>query len=279
MELGLAGKTVVITGGGSNIGRAIVHAFAREGSNIVIAELDPAQGQRVADEVAAKGAGGRAIAVATDVTDHESVNAMVEAATAEFSRVDVLVNNAGWTIDRLFLEKPREEWEREVQVNLWGAINCIHAVLPGMVEQQGGSIVCLSSDAGRMGEYREAVYSACKAGVIALSKSIARETGRYGLRLNCVCPGLVVPPDEGSHQRDQYVAPDAQRVHARGPRASRPGLSLAPHGRGPGNSQRRGVPRLRRRRVHHRPDPQRKRRLHDGVGNGQRPLLFYRRPM
>ena len=137
MELGLANKTVIITGGGSNIGRAIVHAFADEGSNIVIAELDPAQGQRVADEVAAKDTGSRAMVVATDVTNHESVNEMVEAAGAEFGGVDVLVNNAGWTIDRLFLEKPREEWEREVQVNLWGAINCIHAVLPGMVERQG----------------------------------------------------------------------------------------------------------------------------------------------
>ena len=220
MELGLAEKTVIITGGGSNIGRAIVHAFAEEGSNIVIAELDAAQGQLVADEVAAKGTASLPVVVATDVTKHESVNAMVEAATAKFGRVDVLVNNAGWTIDRLFLEKPREEWEREVQVNLWGAINCIHAVLPGMVERQGGSIVCLSSDAGRMGEYREAVYSACKAGVIALSKSIARETGRHGLRLNCVCPGLVVPPEEESisetsmwHQmRDVFTSEARERA-------------------------------------------------------------------
>ena len=217
MELGLSGKTVIITGGGSNIGRSIVHAFAEEGSNIVIAELDLAQGQRVADEVVAKGADGRAISVATDVTNHESVNVMVEAATSEFGGVDVLVNNAGWTIDRLFLEKPREEWEREVQVNLWGAINCIHAVLPGMVERKGGSVVCLSSDAGRMGEYREAVYSACKAGVIALSKSIARETGRHGLRLNCVCPGLVVPPEEETisetsmwHQMREVFTPEAR---------------------------------------------------------------------
>ena len=217
MELGLSGKTVIITGGGSNIGRSIVHAFADEGSNIVIAELDPVQGQRVAHEVEVKDTGSRATVVATDVTQHESVASMVEAATAEFGGVDVLVNNAGWTIDRLFLEKPREEWEREVQVNLWGAINCIHAVLPGMVERQGGSIVCLSSDAGRMGEYREAVYSACKAGVIALSKSIARETGRYGLRLNCVCPGLVVPPEDETisetsmwHEMRQVFTPEAR---------------------------------------------------------------------
>ena len=92
----------------------------------------------------------------------------------------------------------REEWEKEVQVNLWGTINCIHAVVPGMVERQSGAIVCISSDAGRIGEFREAVYSACKAGIIALSKSIARETGRYGLRLNVVCPGVTVPPPEES---------------------------------------------------------------------------------
>ncbi len=196
MELGLKGKTVIVTGGGSNIGRAIVHAFAEEDSNIIIAELAPEQGQRVASEVAAINSGSRVLVVPTDVTQAESVDAMVGQATREFGRVDVLVNNVGWTIDRLFVDKPRAEWEKEVQVNLWGAINCIHAVVPGMVEQRGGSIVCISSDAGRIGEYREAVYSACKAGIIALSKSIARETGRHGLRLNVVCPGVTVPPQE-----------------------------------------------------------------------------------
>ena len=195
MDLELQGKTVIVTGGGSNIGRAIVHAFAAEASNIVIAELVPEQGERVAAEVAAMNTGSRALVVPTDVTDPASVNAMVERTIGEFERVDVLVNNVGWTVDRLFMEKPRAEWEKEVQVNLWGAINCIHAVVPGMIDNGGGAIVCISSDAGRMGEFREAVYSACKAGIIALSKSVARETGRYGLRLNTVCPGVTVPPE------------------------------------------------------------------------------------
>ena len=198
MELGLEGKNVIVTGGGSNIGRAIVHAFAAEGSNITIAELVPNQGEKVAKEVTAAGAKGRVKVIATDVTDHQQVGSMVEQSIGEFGGVDVLINNVGWTIDRLFLEKPRAEWEKEVQVNLWGAINCINAVLPPMIEAQSGSVVCISSDAGRMGEYREAVYSACKAGVIALSKSLARETGRHGLRLNTVCPGVVVPPEEES---------------------------------------------------------------------------------
>lgn len=203
MELGLNGKNVIITGGGSNIGRAIVHAFAAEGSNIAIAELAPEQGEKVAAEVAAGGTSGRVKVLPTDVTDHQQVNAMVAQAINEFGHIDVLVNNVGWTIDRLFLDKPREEYEKEVQVNLWGAINCIHAVLPHMVERQSGAIVSISSDAGRMGEYREAVYSACKAGIIALSKAIARETGRYGLRLNVVCPGLIVPP------RDESISPES----------------------------------------------------------------------
>lgn len=198
MELGLKSKNVIVTGGGSNIGRAIVHAFAAEGSNITIAELSPSQGDKVAAEVAAADAEVRVKVIAADVTDHQQVERMVEQSIGEFGSVDVLINNVGWTVDRLFLEKPREEWEKEVQVNLWGAINCINAVLPSMIQRQAGSIVCISSDAGRMGEYREAVYSACKAGVIALSKSVARETGRHGLRLNSVCPGVIVPPQDES---------------------------------------------------------------------------------
>ena len=213
MELGLEGKNVIITGGGSNIGRAIVHAFAAEGSNITIAELAPSHGEKVAEEVAAINGDARVKVIATDVTDHHQVGRMVEQSVSEYGSVDVLVNNVGWTIDRLFLEKPREEWEKEVKVNLWGAINCFDAVVPRMVERQSGVVVSISSDAGRMGEYREAVYSACKGGVIALSKSVARETGRYGLRFNVVCPGLVVPPQEESisgesmwnHMRDIFT--------------------------------------------------------------------------
>ncbi len=203
MELGLKGKNVLITGGGSNIGRAIVHAFATEGSNITIAELDPEQGEKVAAEVVAMKTGTRVKVLPADVSNHQQVDTMVAQSIEEFGSIDVLVNNVGWTVDRLFLDKPREEYEKEVQVNLWGAINCIHAVLPHMIERQTGAVVSISSDAGRMGEYREAVYSACKAGVIALSKAIARETGRYGLRFNMVCPGLIVPP------RDEAISTES----------------------------------------------------------------------
>lgn len=193
MELGLKGKSVIVTGGASNIGRAIVLAFAQEGSRITIADIDEPQAHKVAREVAAKGTGATALVVKADVTDYAQVEAMVQRVLREYGAVDVLVNNVGWTIDRLFLEKPREEWEKEVKLNLWSVINCTRAVLPHMVERQRGVIISISSDAGRMGEYREAVYSACKAGVIALMKALAREVGRYNIRLNTVCPAITVP--------------------------------------------------------------------------------------
>src|SRR3984893_7376188 len=184
MELNLAGKSVIVTGGGSNIGRAISLAFAREKVHLTIAEID--EGQAAAS----------ATSVATDVSKWESVVAMVKSVESRRGQVDVLVNNVGWTHDRLFVEKERAEWEKEIQLNLWGMINCTRAVLDGMIARKSGAIVSLGSDAGRMGEFREGVYAACKAGVIALSKSVAREVGRYGIRLNVVCPGMTIPASD-----------------------------------------------------------------------------------
>lgn len=195
MQLGLEGKSVIVTGGASNIGRAISLAFAREGAAVAIADIDEPQARKVSNEAIKAGAKA-AMFYKTDVTDAESVRAMVQAVTDQFGQIDILVNNVGWTFDRLFLDKPREEWEREVQLNLWSVINCTEAVLRGMVERSAGAIVSIGSDAGRMGEYREAVYGACKAGVIALSKSLAREYGRHGIRFNVVCPGTTMPDSD-----------------------------------------------------------------------------------
>jgi 2-hydroxycyclohexanecarboxyl-CoA dehydrogenase len=191
MDLNLTSKTVIVTGGGSNIGRAIVLAFAGEKSNIVIADIDEAQSRKVSKEAASLG--GKAVPVRTDVTSYDSVAAMVKRTIEEFGKPDVLVNSVGWTMDRLFIEKPRSEWEKEVDINLWGVLNCIRAVLDHMIERKYGKIISIGSDAGRMGEYREAVYAACKGGVMAMSKSLAREVGRYGINVNVVCPGVTVP--------------------------------------------------------------------------------------
>jgi 2-hydroxycyclohexanecarboxyl-CoA dehydrogenase len=186
VELGLAGKAVIVTGGANNIGRGIVLGFAAEGARVLIADIDEARAREVAVE-----AGGGAAAHGTDVSSWDSTQAMAARARELYGRVDVLVNCAGGTIDRLFLDKPREEWEREVAINFWGFINCTRAVLEQMVEQRSGAVVSISSEAGRMGEWREAVYSGTKAGIIAMSKSLAREVGSKGIRFNVVCPGFI----------------------------------------------------------------------------------------
>jgi 2-hydroxycyclohexanecarboxyl-CoA dehydrogenase len=116
---------------------------------------------------------------------------MAASAVERLGAIDVLVNCAGWTVDRLFVEKPREEWEKEIAVDMWGFINATRAVLDHMIERRRGRVVSISSDAGRVGEWREAVYSGTKAGVIAMTKAIAKEVGRHGITLNVVCPGFV----------------------------------------------------------------------------------------
>ncbi|MBM4446723.1 MAG: 3-oxoacyl-ACP reductase FabG [Chloroflexi bacterium] len=209
MDLHLAGKTVIVTGGGSNIGRGIVLAFAKEWPNIVIADIDEVQGQKVAKE--ANALGGKPVVIKTDVTNVDSVTATVKKTLEQFGKIDILVNNAGWGMDRLFIEKPRAEWEKEVSINFWGVINCTRAVLDHMIEQKYGKIISISSDAGRMGEYREAVYAGCKGGVIAMSKALARELGRYGINVNVVCPGMTLPESpEHAGELSMWKSPMAQ---------------------------------------------------------------------
>ena len=191
MELGLAGKTVIVTGGGSNIGRAISLTFAGEKVNLVIAELDTTQGEKVAQEATSKGS--QAIVVKTDVTKLDDVESMVKQAKDKFGKIDVLVNNVGWDNMMLFTDTTPEFWEKVININYKGVINCTKSVLPHMIEQKSGSVVSIGSDAGRMGEFRESIYAGCKGAVIAFTKAVARENGRYGVRLNVVCPGLTVP--------------------------------------------------------------------------------------
>ncbi len=194
MELDLKGKTVIVTGGASNIGRAISLAFAKEDSNVVIAEIDEKQGKKVAHQCNSLGKG-RSVILKTDVTKLDEVKAMVNKVLNEFGKIDVLVNNVGWDLPQPFTNTTPDFWDKVITLNYRSDLNCIKTVLPHMIEQKGGNIVSISSDAGRVGEFREAVYSGCKAGVIALSKAIAREVGRYGIRLNAVCPGVVIPKE------------------------------------------------------------------------------------
>ncbi len=193
MDLTLEGKTAIITGGGSNIGRSIVLTMAEEGANVVVFDIDEAAAQAVVRQAKEGGASGRLEVYSTDVTDRQQVEQSVRRAVEEFGQVQILVNGVGWDQMGAFLEQTPEFHDKIVDLNYMGSLRCMRAVLPHMVERGYGRIVSLGSDAGRMGEYHEAVYSGSKAAVMALTKSLAREVGRHGVTLNVVCPGLTVP--------------------------------------------------------------------------------------
>ncbi len=193
MDLGYKDKAVIVTGGGSNIGRAISLTFAGEGANVVIAEIDPSQGEKVAKEADALKAGGKTIVTQCDVTDLDSVSAMIQKAIDEFGRVSALVNNVGWDQLMLFTETTPDFWDKIISINYKGALNCTKAILTHYIDNNGGSIVSMSSDASRMGEFREAVYGGCKAAINSFMKTIARENGKFGVRCNAVCPGVTIP--------------------------------------------------------------------------------------
>jgi 2-hydroxycyclohexanecarboxyl-CoA dehydrogenase len=180
----LEDKVVVVTGGGRGIGKAIAEKCVAQGAAVVIADLDPALAEQTAAEL-----GPRALAARTDVTARDSIDAMVERTLDRFGHVDVLVNNAGWDRAGAFVDSDPAEWDRVIGVNLIGVLHTCHALVPHLVARGGGSIVNLGSDAGRVGSSGEAVYSAAKGGVIAFTKTLARETARYRIRVNCVCPG------------------------------------------------------------------------------------------
>ena len=176
-----------MTGGGRGIGRAVALALSRAGWAVGILDLDGASAAAVAVEIAETG--GAAAGAAADVTQPATVQAGIAALERELGPVEALVNNAGWDVLARFVEGPPELWDRVIAVNLKGVLNATHAVLSGMIARGRGRIVSISSDAGRVGSSGEAVYSACKAGVIGFSKALAREVARAGITVNCVCPG------------------------------------------------------------------------------------------
>lgn len=207
MDLGYKGKTVIVTGGSSNINRGNVLTFAREGANVVCADIDDTNGPKVVDEANAQGGAGKTIFVKTDVTDWDSVQAMVKKTLDEFGQIDVLVNGVGWVVDKLFMEEDREKWQKLININFWSVINCSRAVLDHMVERKRGTIINIGSDAGRMGEFREAVYGGCKGAVIAMTKALAREMGRHNINVNCICPGGVIP-EKAEHRGIHSLVPE-----------------------------------------------------------------------
>jgi 2-hydroxycyclohexanecarboxyl-CoA dehydrogenase len=185
----LSDKVVIVTGGGGGIGTATCQRFAQEGAKVAVFDIDANSAGRTAAQIVE--AGGNAEAFACDITEHAACQRAVGAAEMAIGPVDILVNNAGWDVFRLFMETSPSDWQKIFSINLTGALNMHHVVLPGMVERQRGRIVNVSSDAARVGSSGEAVYAACKAGLIGFSKTIAREHARHNINVNVVCPGIV----------------------------------------------------------------------------------------
>lgn len=194
MDLGLTERVVVVTGGASNIGRAIAFDFAAEGATVAIWDRDEDMAERTAADISADG--GSVVVYPLDLTDVEATQAAARAVESDLGPVAVLVNNVGWNgRASFFLDLTPERWEQAFRLNMFPTFNATRAVLSAMVERRDGAIVSISSDAG-FGEFRMGDYGPMKAGVMAFMRTIAKEYGRYGIRANSVCPGLVIPePD------------------------------------------------------------------------------------
>jgi 2-hydroxycyclohexanecarboxyl-CoA dehydrogenase len=188
MRLPLAGKIALVTGGGRGIGAAISIRLAEDGADVAVCDLDRTLAGTVAERAVAS-FGRRAIAVGMDVADEASVRGGVASVTERLGPVDVLVNNAGVDVIGPFIDSTEEAWGRIIAVNLVGTLRCCREVAPGMAERGSGTIVNIASDAGKVGSSGEAVYSATKGGIIAFSKTLARELAATGITVNCVCPG------------------------------------------------------------------------------------------
>jgi 2-hydroxycyclohexanecarboxyl-CoA dehydrogenase len=184
---GLNDRTVLVTGGANGIGAATARRLAEEGCTVGILDLDAAAGEDVAGEIRERGC--RASFHAADISDYEAVSRAVESFEAGFGPVSFLVNNAGWDRAQNFLDTVPDFWRKVVAINLFGPLNVSHVVLRGMAARGFGRVVNIASDAGRVGSSGEAVYSACKGGIIALTKTLARELVGKGVILNTICPG------------------------------------------------------------------------------------------
>jgi 2-hydroxycyclohexanecarboxyl-CoA dehydrogenase len=200
MDLGLKDKVALVTGGGRGVGRGVCLRLAEEGAKVVVNDFHERRAERVAAEI--KERGGQALAVQADVTQLPQVRAMVAKAVELFGPVDILVNNAGiparaegeevkgsgWED---FHASDPESWRKMIELNMYGTMNCTHAVLGTMVERRYGKIVSVMSEAGRMGEAKLAVYSGAKAGMLGFSKAIAREVGKHRVNVNVIALGAV----------------------------------------------------------------------------------------
>jgi 3-oxoacyl-[acyl-carrier protein] reductase len=186
----LKNKTAIITGGANGLGRATALLFAKEGANVVVADMDENAGSKVINDI--KNSGGRGLFVKVNVSDQEDVNKLVSAALKEFGKLHILINNAGIVSDGRLVKMELEQWQKVIDVNLKGVFICAQAVSKVLVEQnEGGAIINTSSVVGLYGNFGQSNYVASKAGVIGMTKTWAKELGKYNIRVNAVAPGFM----------------------------------------------------------------------------------------
>ena len=190
--MNLNGKIAVVTGAASGIGKATALELARAGARVILADVDDQRGSETQREAQAAGLPAEYLRV--DITDAASIGRFANEALKLTGRVDILVNAAGWGRSQPFIENPPEFWDQVMNINLMGPIRLTRQLLPPMFEARAGKIINVASDAGRVGSLGETVYSAAKGGLIAFTKGLAREAARYGVTVNCVCPGPTDTP-------------------------------------------------------------------------------------
>ena len=190
--MNLQDKVAVVTGAASGIGLATAEAFAKSGAHVVLADIAEDKGEAAAENIRSDGFSAKFIAV--DVTAAAAIEAFRDAALAWHGQVDIVANIAGWGTIQPFVDNSPDFWRKVVDLNLMGPIAVTRAFLDGMIERQSGKVVNVASDAGRVGSLGETVYSAAKGGVIAFTKSLAREMARFDINVNCVCPGPTDTP-------------------------------------------------------------------------------------
>lgn len=203
----LEGRNAVVTGAGSGIGRAIAIRLASAGARVAVVDIDSASAAAVCTEIAERG--GSASSYELDVSDFDAVQSAFERIAGDLGGVDVLVNNAGITRDNLIIRMSSDDWDRVLAVNLKGAFNCIRAAARTMMRERRGRIVNVSSIIGLSGNAGQANYAASKAGLIALTKSVAKELGSRGVTANAIAPGFIETPmtkDLSEKAREDYAA-------------------------------------------------------------------------
>jgi NAD(P)-dependent dehydrogenase (short-subunit alcohol dehydrogenase family) len=209
VNLGLEGKVALVTGGARDVGAQIVRTLAREGAAVAVNYL---HSKVDADALVAEitGSGGRAVAYQADVADYDAVSRMVDRVAADLGRLDVVVNNAGYVEQKLFLETRPEEWRRQVDVCLYGVYNTSHAAAPKLAAQKGGRIVSIVGDSARVGQPRLGVSAGARGAVLSLTRTLAKELGRFDITVNALALGWI----ETSHADQEWLAKNRERILA-----------------------------------------------------------------